>query len=248
MSVAPDTAQGAGYDAGHDAGQPAGQSVLTQEPQAAGAPAPTNEAPITPAATTTPAAAATLVAPLAQNDLPALLESLLFVSAQPALLSKLAQALEVDEADVEAALEELAVNHDANRRGLRVQRKRDRVQLITAPAAAPYVERYLGLDLSSKLSTAALEALAVVAYRQPLTRTEIEAVRGVNCDGVLRTLMARELVEPVGRLEQAGRPYLYGTTFQFLQYFGLESLDALPPLPEGQVTGKVLEQISEETK
>ena len=244
MSAEPDTAQGAGRAAGHDARQPA----LTQESQAVDAPVSTGEAPDTGTVATTPAAAATLAGPPAQGDLPALLESLLFVSAQPAALSKLAQTLEIDEADVEAALDELAANYDANRRGLRVQRKRDRVQLITAPEAAPYVERYLGLDLSSKLSTAALEALAVVAYRQPVTRTEIEAVRGVNCDGVLRTLMARELVEPVGRLEQAGRPYLYGTTFQFLQYFGLESLDALPPLPEGQVTGEVLERMIEEAE
>jgi segregation and condensation protein B len=90
----------------------------------------------------------------------------------------------------------------------------------------------LGLDLSTKLSQAALETLAVIAYRQPLTRAEVEAIRGVGCDGVLRTLITRELVEAVGRLEQPGRPYQYGTTVQFLQYFGLDSLDHLPPLPE----------------
>jgi len=74
--------------------------------------------------------------------------------------------------------------------------------------------------------------LALIAYRQPMTRSQIEAIRGVNCDGVLRTLLARGLVEPVGRLEQAGRPFLYGTTFQFLQYFGLDGLEQLPSLPE----------------
>ncbi len=93
------------------------------------------------------------------------------------------------------------------------------------------MEKFLGLDLSSKLSGAALETLAVIAYRQPLTRGEIEAIRGVNCDGVLKTLLARALVEPVGRLDQPGRPFLYGTTLQFLQYFGLEGLHRLPPLP-----------------
>jgi segregation and condensation protein B len=77
-----------------------------------------------------------------------------------------------------------------------------------------------------------METLAVIAYRQPLTRPQIEAVRGVNCDGVLKTLITRELIEPVGRLEQPGRPFLYGTTFQFLQYFGLTSLADLPPLPD----------------
>ena len=133
---------------------------------------------------------------------------------------------------VETALTQLAEGYVQEDRGLRVLRKGDRVHLTTAPQAAPHIERFLGLDLSTKLSQAALEALAVIAYRQPLTRVEIEAIRGVGCDGVLRTLISRELVEPVGRLEQPGRPYQYGTTVQFLQYFGLESLDRLPPLPE----------------
>lgn len=165
-------------------------------------------------------------------DLPMLLESLLFVAPEPAAIARLAQVLEVTVEEVEAALDALSASYRVQRRGLQLQRKGDRVQLTTAPEAAPYIEKFLGLDLSSKLSTAALETLAVIAYRQPITRAELEAVRGVNCDGVLRTLIARELIEPVGRLEQPGRPYLYGTTLQFLQYFGLPGLDQLPPLPE----------------
>ena len=104
-------------------------------------------------------------------------------------------------------------------------------EFTTAPEAAGYIEKFLGLDLSTKLSGAALETLAVIAYRQPMTRGDIEAISGVNCDGVMKTLLARALIEPVGRLEQPGRPFLYGTTLQFLQYFGLEGLDRLPPLP-----------------
>ncbi len=169
---------------------------------------------------------------LPDAELPALLESLLFVAPSPTPVARLAQVLAASQEAVEAALARLAATYDEGRRGLRLLRKGDRVHLTSAPEAAAYIERFLGLDLSTRLSQAALEALAVIAYRQPLTRTEIEAVRGVNCDGVLRTLITRELVEPVGRLEQAGRPFLYGTTVQFLQYFGLESLDRLPPLPE----------------
>lgn len=168
----------------------------------------------------------------AEAELPALLESLLFVAPSPTPIARLAQVLAVGQEAVEAALARLAAAYDGEQRGLRLLRKGDRVHLTSAPQAAAYIERFLGLDLSTRLSQAALETLAVIAYRQPLTRTEIEAVRGVNCDGVLRTLITRELVEPVGRLEQAGRPFLYGTTVQFLQYFGLESLDRLPPLPE----------------
>jgi len=104
------------------------------------------------------------------------------------------------------------------------------VQFVTAPEAAPYVERFLNLDLSSRLSTAALETLALIAYQQPIARMQIEAIRGVNCDGVLRTLLSRGLVAPQGRLDQAGRPIVYGTTFEFLQYFGLSDLSELPAL------------------
>jgi segregation and condensation protein B len=165
-------------------------------------------------------------------ELARLIESLLFVASSPASVAQLAQALAVGEADVEPALERLAEACISQRRGLMVQRKGDRVQLVTVPDAGPYIERFLGLDLTAKLSQAALESLALIAYRQPITRAQIEAVRGVNCDGVLRTLLARGLVEPVGRLDQAGRPFLYGTTFQFLQYFGIEDLEQLPPLPD----------------
>jgi segregation and condensation protein B len=164
-------------------------------------------------------------------DLTALLEALLFVAPAPIPLARLAQVLEVAEEPVQEALDRLAAACADGRRGVRVVRRGDRVHLTTAPEAAAYIEKFLGLDLNAKLSNAALETLAVIAYRQPLTRGDIEAIRGVNCDGVLKTLLARALVEPVGRLEQPGRPFLYGTTLQFLQYFGLEGLDRLPPLP-----------------
>lgn len=168
----------------------------------------------------------------ADTDLPVLLESLLFVAPSPTPVARLAHALATSQEAVDAALARLGAMYIEDRRGLRLLRKGDRVHLTSAPEAAAYIERFLGLDLATRLSQAALETLAVIAYRQPLTRAEIEAVRGVNCDGVLRTLITRELVEPVGRLDRAGRPFLYGTTIQFLQYFGLESLDGLPPLPE----------------
>lgn len=175
-----------------------------------------------------------VAAAVAAADLPALLESLLFVAPTPTPVARLAQVLGLTEEQLEPALAQLAAGYVAARRGLRLLRKGDRVHLTTAPESAPHIERFLGLDLSSKLSPAALETLAVIAYRQPLTRAGIEAIRGVSCDGVLRTLIMRELVEPVGRLEQAGRPFLYSTTVQFLQYFGLESLNHLPPLPDSE--------------
>ncbi len=162
-----------------------------------------------------------------------LLESLLFVASEPVQVSRLAQLLAVSQEAVEIALADLGVAYKTMQRGVRLQSKGDRVQLTSTPEAAPYIERFLGLDLNTRLSPAAMESLAVIAYRQPVTRADIEEVRGVNCDGVLRTLLARELVEPIGRLEQPGRPVLYGTTVRFLQHMGLESLSDLPPLPEG---------------
>jgi segregation and condensation protein B len=104
------------------------------------------------------------------------------------------------------------------------------VQLVTAPAAAPWIEMFLNVDSAQRLSTPALETLAVIAYRQPVSRASIEAIRGVDCAGVLRSLMQRGLIEEVGRLETVGRPILYGVTEPFMRHFGLESLSDLPPL------------------
>jgi segregation and condensation protein B len=122
----------------------------------------------------------------------------------------------------------LAVSYQV--RGLSLQRFRDRVQLTTAPAAAALVERFLGLAASSPLSRAALEALAIVAYQQPVTRPQIEAVRGVNSDSVIKNLLTKGLIEESGRAEGPGRPVLYSTTTEFMQHFGLTALSDLPPL------------------
>jgi segregation and condensation protein B len=172
----------------------------------------------------------------AENDAPALslkalVESLLFVADEPVRVDRLATVLEAGIEQVEQALAELAC--DYAQRGLRLQRKTQRVQMVSAPEAAGHVRRLLGLEQSSKLSPAALETLAIVAYRQPVTRSAIEAVRGVSSDSVLRTLVSHGLIEEQGRLDQAGRPILYGTAFEFLQQFGLTSLAELPPLEDG---------------
>lgn len=163
-------------------------------------------------------------------DLPSRIEALLFVTDEPVGIRELAQVLETSENAVEVALQQLATHYQE--RGLRLQRTDRHVQLVTAPEIASDVERFLGLDSRTRLSTAALETLALIAYRQPVTRAQIEAMRGVNCDGVLRTLLSHGLIAAVGRLEQAGRPILYGTTFAFLQHFGLTDLSELPALDE----------------
>ncbi len=160
--------------------------------------------------------------------LAATIESLLFVADAPVPVSHLAEVLECDERDVEAALQSLAESTMGC--GVRLQRRDNRVQLVSAPEAAPAIERFLGLSLAGKLSAAALETLAIIAYQQPITRPQIEAIRGVSSDGVLRTLLSKGLIEEVGRLETVGHPVLFSTTFEFLQHFGLSSLSELPPL------------------
>jgi len=163
-----------------------------------------------------------------------LVESLLFVAPEPVKVSTLADALEESSERIEAALSELIAGQA--RRGVRVQRLGERVQWVTAPEATAAIERFLGLDLTTKLSPAALETLAIIAYKQPVTRAQIDELRGVASDGVLRTLIHRSLVEQGERLEQAGRPFQFRTTFDFLQHFGLQSLEELPAL-EGMENG-----------
>jgi len=171
-------------------------------------------------------------------ELAGIVESLLFVADAPLSVRQLADVVRCDSETIEQALSRLT--QDCRTGGLRVQRQGDQVQMVTCPEAMPYVERLLGLGQSSRLSAAALETLAIVAYRQPVTRSDIEAIRGVSSDGVLRTLLGRGLVAEVGRQETVGRPVLLGTTFEFLQYFGLGGLDELPAmdLPADGAPGK----------
>ena len=189
-------------------------------------------APATPedALTTSPVDSEGSTPTIDYDHLARLLESLLFVAGEPAPIQRLASALQVETEDVELGLLHLA--EQLQERGIRLQRHHDTVQLVTMPEAADVVEAYLGLDLTTKLSRAALETLAIIAYRQPITRPQIEAIRGVSSDGVIRTLLHRGLIQEVGRLDTAGRPVLFGTTPDFLNYFGISSLDELPPLEE----------------
>jgi segregation and condensation protein B len=170
-------------------------------------------------------------------DVELVLEALLFVADGPVSVSDLARVIDAEPPDVTEALEQLSGRLLAS--GIRLQRDRDRVRLVSAPEAAPYVEEFLGVVASSKLSNAALETLAIVAYHQPVTRARVEGIRGVSCDQMLRTLVARNLVSVVGRLEQAGRPMLYATTFEFLDHFGLYGVEELPPLELGDARERI---------
>jgi segregation and condensation protein B len=156
------------------------------------------------------------------------IEALLFVSSGLVSIYQLAKTLSLSESEVESLLADLEVHYKMGGHGIRLMRLNRRVQLTTAPELSSTVETMLGLQATSTLSQAALEALAIVAYKQPVTRPEVDAIRGVNSDGVLRNLLSKGLIEEVGREDTPGRPILYGTTPEFLQHFGLETLESLP--------------------
>ena len=161
-------------------------------------------------------------------DLLNLLEALLFVAPGAVSPAQLASALDLPIPEVEEGLKTLE-GQFANR-GIRLQWHMGRVQLTTAPETSQLIERFLGLEASSRLSRAALETLAIIAYQQPVTRPEIDAIRGVNSDGVLKSLLSKGLISEAGRAERPGRPILYTTTSDFLSHFGLGSLTELPQL------------------
>jgi len=161
-------------------------------------------------------------------DLINLLEALLFVAPEAVAPAQLAAALDIPVKEVEDGLQGLESQY--TQRGLRLQWHQGRVQITTAPGTAALVERFLGLEATSRLSRAALETLAIIAYQQPVTRPEIDAIRGVNSDGVLKSLLSKDLIQEAGRADRPGRPILYNTTPAFLSHFGLGSLTDLPPL------------------
>ncbi len=173
-------------------------------------------------------------APFAEVDLPPLLEAYLFVATEPTQPAEVARLLHVEAAAVEEAFEDMA-NAYARRinSGLHIVRIAGGYQMATRPSLAEGIARLLAAPgQKSRLSKPALETLAIIAYQQPVTQAEIEAVRGVNADGVLKTLTERLLIQETGRREVPGRPFLYGTTPDFLHYFGLNTLEDLPPLED----------------
>lgn len=166
------------------------------------------------------------------TELSKILEAILFVAGEPLQVAALASALEVTELEVSAAADELASDYDYNRRGICLKRFGSHIQLSTRADYAPQIEKLLQPVQKQSLSQAALETLAVVAYKQPVTKLDIESVRGVKCDYSVQSLVNKGLIEEVGRKDTVGHPILYGTTDTFLSHFGLASLEDLPQPPE----------------
>jgi segregation and condensation protein B len=173
-----------------------------------------------------------------------IIESVLYVADKPVDTGFLARIAGADERWVDETVNTLATEYQA--RGLRIQRNGSSVQLVTAPEAAPYIQAFLGIDENQRLTHGTLVALTVIAYKQPITRPALDKILGKNCDWQVTSLKARELITEVGRANAPGRPYLYGTTFRFLEHFGLEKPEDLPPLPELEVIQATDSGVSQE--
>ncbi len=168
-----------------------------------------------------------------EQKLSGVVEAILYVAGEPVAVSDLAHALDLTTSEMDEVLMALRDHYDLEMRGLRLNRYGGTVQLSIRPDYAGYVEKLLQPVTQQSLSQAALETLSVIAYRQPVTKGDIEAVRGVKCDYSVQSLMNKGLIAEIGRRETLGRPFLYGTTDEFLKHFGIGSLDELPPQEMG---------------
>jgi len=176
-----------------------------------------------------------------EHELTAVLEAILFVSGEPMSLEDLSEVLEgTDSERIRQALDHLRQNYESAGRGLRIVEVAGGYQIATRSECAPWIRSLEKIKTATRLSRSGLETLAIVAYKQPVTRGEIEAIRGVDSAYVLKTLLERRIVKIAGRREGLGRPILYGTTREFLQYFGLKDLSELPALKEFKEVAETL--------
>jgi segregation and condensation protein B len=162
----------------------------------------------------------------------ALLEALLFLSGEPLTPSSLKGVADMDEPEIRRLMEGLVSDYRQRDEGILVAEVAHGYQMITNPRYAPWIRKFRGAQISQKISMASLEALAIIAYKQPIIKAEVEQIRGVNSDGVIKNLLEKRLIRIMGRKEAPGRPLLYGTTREFLLHFGLKDLTELPTLKD----------------
>jgi len=160
------------------------------------------------------------------------LEALLFLSGEPIGLSTIKDIVDIPESEITRLMDELVIQYRERNGGVFIAEIANGYQMVTNPGYSEWVIKFKNAQLSSKLSMPALETLSIIAYKQPIIKAEIEQLRGVNSDAAIKTLLEKRLVKVIGRKEAPGRPFLYGTTKEFLQYFGLNDLSALPTLKD----------------
>jgi segregation and condensation protein B len=162
----------------------------------------------------------------------AILEALLFVAGEPVTVNAIMKTLEMQEPEIKKIMNELISDYKERNSGILITEIADGYQMVTDPDVGIWVKRFKNIHVSNKLSQPALETLAIVAYKQPITKLEIDQLRSVNSDGAIKSLLEKRLIKIIGKKETPGRPFLYGTTREFLQYFGLKNLTDLPPISD----------------
>lgn len=169
---------------------------------------------------------------MADNEKISLVEAMLFVSGEPVTLATFKGFLDLPESDIKQVMDTLIAEHKERARGIIIIEVAEGYQMVSNPLYAKQLRKLTNTATSNKLSMPALETLAIVAYKQPLIKAEVEQIRGVNSDGVIKSLLDKRLIKIIGQKEAPGKPMLYGTTKEFLQYFGLKDLTELPTLRE----------------
>lgn len=170
------------------------------------------------------------------REVKSIIEGLLFTWGEPLEIKEIAKVLDIKKDKLEDILKEMIDDFDYNRRGLRIIKIEDKYQLSTRPEHYEYIKKLSYSGVNRNLSNAAMETLSIIAYKQPITKVEIDHIRGVRSDRAISTLLERQMIEEVGRLDRPGKPIIYGTTDVFLRSFGLESLDELPELKNVEAT------------
>ena len=183
--------------------------------------------------------------PNTEGTLSGKIEAILFVAGEAVSVRDLARALQTEEEKIRTEIRSLRDEYDFEQRGFYLKEFADKVQLATRPLYAEDVLRLLQPVQQQSLTQAAMETLAVVAYKQPVTRAEVEQIRGVKCDYSLQSLMIKGLIDEAGRKDTIGRPILYRTTDAFLSHFGIRSLEELPPMPEPEETRETIKTETE---
>lgn len=164
------------------------------------------------------------------QDKKSIIEALLFVSGEPISVDLIKKVTEIPEQEIRNILNSLISEYKERNSGIMITEIAEGFQMVTAPECSFYIKRLKNINQSNRLSQASLETLSIIAYKQPITKLEVDNIRGVNSDGAIKSLMDKRLIKIVGKKEAPGRPFLYGTTKEFLQYFGLKNLSELPPL------------------
>lgn len=179
------------------------------------------------------------------REIKSIIEALLFTWGDPLSLEDISDVLELDKHSLNEIMNEMIADFNFNRRGIQILQVNDKFQLSTRPEHFEWIKKLCTPRVNKTLSNAALETLSIIAYKQPITKAEIEIIRGVKCDKAINTLLEKNLIKEIGRLDKTGKPIIYGTTDDFLKCFGLSTLEALPSLDEDFIEEAKLDAIED---